>query len=78
MQIPCGPIFTPNNQLVYCAYQDEKRYMVVDGVLGNPYDRIYLSPSRAVPMHLDKGLEYIALKGSTVVRVSHSLVPNGM
>ncbi len=52
--------------------------MVVDGVLGNPYDRIYLSPSRAVPMHLDKGLEYIALKGSTVVRVSHSLVPNGM
>jgi hypothetical protein len=71
--IPSLLSFTPGGQLFYCGVQRgikaNEWYMVVDGVLSGPYDRIYLPPSGLVPLQPDGTLAYVALEGDDVVRV---------
>jgi Tol biopolymer transport system component len=67
-----GPLalrFSPNGRHFACPIEDGGQWrMIVDGTTGPPVDRLF-SP---VPQFLPDGsLEYLAIQGKTLVRVTH-------
>lgn len=68
--------FTEAGQLFYCGFKNKKWFMVLDGMLSKPYDRIYIPASGYLPLNQEGILEYIALEGDSILHIQHTPINN--